>query len=226
MSNVLDRVKYGAGLATRAAFSFLKINLIGGLSTAASVATILYLVVHQSFGDGAGPGHVGGPGVAAVLFAVRPVALTLAAIILFASPIVLFVLGNKYILMKLAGRVINDNGETFLYPLLDKALSKVRTDQPELLRKGGDSLKARLRLIQGIKDQHENKWAKRITQWGLEKAELNDVDLGAENFSLTQTLRDRIVNALRAATTPSRSFFWITVTIQWLVVVLTFYRVA
>jgi hypothetical protein len=139
---------------------------------------------------------------------------------------VLFVLGNKYILMKLAGRVINDTGETFLYPLLDKALSKVRTDQPELLRKGGDSLKARLRLIQGIKDQHENKWAKRITQWGLEKAELNDVDLGAENLSLTQTLRDRIVNALRAATSPSRSFFWITVTIQWLVVVLTFYRVA
>lgn len=224
MSSTLDRVKYGAGLASAAAFSFLKINLVGGLSTALAVTSILLTVVGQSF-DGGGPGHAGGQAIVAVLFTLRPVAMVLTTIILFTSPFVLFALGNKYILMKLAARIGKDNGETYLYPLLDKALNKVRTEQPELLRKGGDSLKVRLRLIQGIKDRSENKWAKRITLWGLRKADLSNVDLGAEDLSLTQVLRDRIVLALLTITTPSRKFFWIIVGLQWLVVLLTLVKV-
>ena len=218
--STLDRVKYGASLATSAAFSFLKINLLGGLSTALAVTCILLLVVGQSF-EGGGPAHAGGWAVVVALFSVRPGAMLLATIIFFASPFALFFLGNKYILMKLAGRLLNDNGESYLHPLIDKALSKVRTEQPELLRKGGDSLKARLRLIQGIKDQQENQWAKRITLWGLNKADLGNVDFGAEDLSLTQVIRDRIVRSLRSMATPSRKFFWIIAGLQWLVVLLT-----
>lgn len=224
MSSTLDRVKYGAGLAASAAFSFLKINLLGGLSTALSVTCILLLVVGQSF-EGGGPGHAGAWAVVVALFSVRPVAMVLATLLFFASPFVLFALGNKYILMKLAGRLLNDNGEAYLYPLIDKALSKVRTEQPELMRKGGDSLKARLRLIQSMKDQQENKWTKRITLWGLKKADLSNVDFGAEDLSLTQVIRDRIISALRSSTTPSRKFFGIIVGLQWLVVVLTLVKV-
>lgn len=224
MSSTIDRVKYGASLAASAAFSFLKINVLGGISNALAVTCILLLVVGQSF-EGGGPAHAGGWAVVVALFSVRPAAMLLATIIFFASPFALFVLGNKYILMKLAGRLLNDNGETYLYPLIDKALSKVRTEQPELLRKGGDALKTRLRLIQSIKDQQENKWTKRITLWGLKKADLSTVDFGAADLSLTQVIRDRIINALRSSTTPSRKFFWMIAGFQWLVVLLTLLKI-
>lgn len=222
--STLDRVKYGASMAASAAFSFLKVNLLGSLSTALAVTCILLLVVGQSF-EGGGPAHAGGWAVVVALFSVRPAAMLLATIIFFASPFALFVLGNKYILMKLAGRLLSDNGETYLYPLIDKALSKVRTEQPELLRKGGDALKTRLQLIQGIKDQQENRWTKRITLWGLKKADLSNVDFGAADLSLTQVIRDRIISALRTITTPSRRFFWIIAGLQWLVVLLTLLKI-
>jgi hypothetical protein len=221
MGTTYDHVKYWTRLTASAAFSFLKINLVGGLSTGLCVTVLIFLIIHQSLGDGPGPGHVGGAGILVVLFSVRPVAFILAAIILFASPFLFFILGNKYIVMRISSKILKEKGEDLLFPLLETVLNKVKGGSPELLHKGSDMLKVKLRLIQEIKDSSHNKWAKRITTWGLERADLGSVDLGAENLSLTQILRDRIVMALRTFATPSRKFFWVILAVQWTAVVLT-----
>lgn len=225
MNKAFDGIKYGASLAASAAFSFIKINLIGGLSTGLATASMLVILLQQSFGDGPGPVHAGGTAVIVALFSMRPIASILTAAILFVSPFVLFALGNKYILMKLSNRLLQDKGEDLLHPLIDKALARVRKSQPDLLRKGGDALRTKLRIIQEIKDSSESKWTKRITVWGLKKADLDGVDFGAEDLRFTQTIRDRVVNALRTFSSPSRSFFWITLALQWAVVVLALWGI-
>jgi hypothetical protein len=221
MNKTSDRIKYGAGLAASAAFSFIKINLLGGLSTGLATAVMFLIMIAQGFGDGPGPAHVSGWAVIVVLFTMRPIAFILAVVILLVSPVVLFALGNKYILMKTASRMIKDKGEPLLYPLIDTAVHRIRQNQPDLLRKGGDTLKTKLRMIQAVKDSNENRWTKRITMWGLKKADLHDVDFGAEDLSIMQTIRDRVVVALHTFSTPSRKFFWIILTVQWCAVVLT-----
>jgi hypothetical protein len=221
MSKTFDRIMYGAGLAASAAFSFIKINLLGGLSTGLAVAVMFLLMSFQGFDDGPGPAHASGWAPIVVLFTMRPMAFILAIAILFVSPFALFALGNKYILMKTASRMIKDNGEPLLFPLIDTAVLKIRQGQPELLRKGGDTLKTKLRMIQAVKDSNENRWTKRITIWGLKKADLHEVDFGAEDLSIMQTIRDRVVVALHTFSTPSRKFFWIILAIQWCAVILT-----
>jgi hypothetical protein len=221
MNKTFDRIKYGAGLAASAAFSFIKINLLGALSTGLAVVVMFLLMSYQGFGDGPGPAHASGWATIVVLFTMRPIAFILAVAILFVSPFALFALGNKYILMKTAGRMIKDKGEPILYPLIDAAVLRIRQGQPELLRKGGDTLKTKLHMIQAVKDSNENRWTKRITMWGLKKADLHDVDFGAEDLSIMQTIRDRVVSALHTFSTPSRKFFWSILAIQWCAVVLT-----
>jgi hypothetical protein len=221
MNKTFDRMKYGAGMAASAAFSFIKINLLGGLSTGLAVVVMFLLMSYQGFGDGPGPAHASGWAAIVVLFTMRPIAFILAVAILFISPFVLFAMGNKYILMKTAGRMIKDKGEPLLYPLIDTAVHRIRQNQPDLLRKGGDTLKTKLRMIQAVKDSNENRWTKRITTWGLKKADLHDVDFGAEDLSIMQTIRDRVVVALYAFSTPSKKFFWIILAVQWCAVVLT-----
>lgn len=224
MNKSIDRIKYGASLAATAALSFIKINLVGGLSTGLATASMLLIMVQQSLGEGPGPIHAGGNATIVALFSMRPIASILTAAILIVSSFLFFALGNKYILMKLSNRLLHDKGEELLYPLIDKVLARIRKSQPDLLRKGGDALRTKLQIIQEIKDSSESKWTKRITVWGLKRADLDGVDLGAEDVSITKTIRDRVVNALRTVSSPSRSFFWIILAVQWAVVVLVLFE--
>lgn len=221
MNKNFDRMNYGAGVAASAAFSFIKINLLGALSTGLATAVMFLMMIAQGFGDGPGPAHVSGWAAIVLLFTMRPIAFILAVLILLVSPVVLFAMGNKYILMKTAGRILKEKGEPLLYPLIDTAVHRIRQSQPDVLRKGGDTLKTKLRMIQSVKDSNENRWTKRITTWGLKKADLQDVDFGAKDLSILQTIRDRVVLALHTFSTPSRKFFWIILAVQWCAVVLT-----
>lgn len=220
-----DKIKYGAKLTATAAFSFFKINIIGSVLTAIVVVASFLIMIGQCFGNGPGPGHASAGAFLVILFSMRPVAFILTTSILFISPIILFALGNKYILLKTANRLIKDKGESLLSALIEKIILRVKEKQPELLKKGADATKLKLKFLQEIKDSNDNKWIKRITTYGLNKINLNEIDFGDEHLSFSEIVKLKIFNSIQNIGKPSEKFFWITIIVQFLVLLLIILKI-
>ncbi|WP_163411000.1 hypothetical protein [Flavobacterium ajazii] len=214
-----DNFKYATKLFGSATFSFLKINIIGQLLIfALSVATLLIFLFQSSDGPGA-PGA--GIAVLLILFFERPIGFTLITLSIFITPFVLFSFGNKYIISKTVNKILSDKGEALLYPIIEKVLGKIKSNQPDLLKKGTDNTKLKLKLIQEISDSKDNnKWLKKIIIYGLKKANLDDVDFSDEKLSFTDVIKEKTISGLKNVSEPSRNFFWIILGIQILLLIL------
>jgi hypothetical protein len=204
-----ENLKYTSKLAGSAALSFLKINIPGQIFIAVfSVASIL-TIVFQSVGSGSSAAHVGGVAVLINLFLARPIGLSLVILSAFICPILLFTLGNRYLVSKVIHRLITDKGENILFPIIDKVLNKLKTRQPEIFSKSADKVKLKFKIVQEIKESNENKWLKKIILFALKKANMNGVDFNEENVSLSDIFKRIILTTLKNITEPSRNFFWI-----------------
>ncbi len=219
-----ENLKYTTKLAGSAALSFMKINVPGqiliGIFSAASILTILF----QTIDSGTSGTHINGIGVLISFFIVRPVASILTLLSLIVSPILLFSLGNKYILYRLIHQLVNDKGENILFPILDKILNKLQAKQPALFLKGTDRIKLKLKMIQEIKDSNENKWFKKIILFALNKVHLNEVDFADEKLNFNDIIKKNMLSVLKKITEPSRSFFWIICVVQLLLFILIFFK--
>ena len=217
-----ENLQYTAKLAGSAALSFLKINVPGQLLVGIFSAAILVTLLFQSVDGGA---HAGAEAGVVLIFLARPFACILALLAFFASPILLFYLGNKYIITKLINKVISDKGENILFPLLDKVLNKLQEKQPALFAKGSDKVLLKIKMVQEIKESTENKWFKRILLFALNKVHLSELDLADENMSFNDVVKKSTLTVLKSITEPSRSFFWIICGAQVLVFLLIILRV-
>ncbi|MFB9107385.1 hypothetical protein [Flavobacterium gyeonganense] len=212
---MIDNLKYTTKLFSSAAFSFLKINIIGQLLICAlSVATLLIFLFQSADGPGA-PGGLTIIPITMTLFFERPIGFTLTTLSIFVLPFILFSFGNKYIISKTTNKLLSDKGEKLLFPIIEKVLGKIKTNQPGLLKKGADNTKLKLRLIQEIKDSKEsNKWLKKIIIYGFKKINLDDVDFTNENISFVDIIKEKTISGLKDVSNPSRNFFWIIIGIQ------------
>jgi hypothetical protein len=217
-----ENLQYTAKLAGSAALTFLKINVPGQLLVGIFSAAILVTLLFQSVDGGA---HSGAEAGIVLIFVARPFASILALLAFFLSPILLFYLGNKYIITKLINKVISDKGENILFPLLDKVLNKLQEKQPALFAKGSDKALLKLKMVQEIKESTENKWFKRILLFALNKVHLSELDLADENMSFNDVIKKSTLTVLKSITEPSRSFFWIICGAQVLVFLLIILRV-
>lgn len=94
-------------------------------------------------------------------FANRPIGSILWFLVCVLSPFLFFAIGNKYILNKIANKIVNEKFETLIYPLLDKVLSKSSAlKQNKLVKNSADFSVQKLKLIQNIKNDSENKLLK------------------------------------------------------------------
>lgn len=218
---MIDNLKYTTKLFSSAAFSFLKINIIGQLLICTLSVTALLIFLFQS---AAGPGAPGGLAIipiTMILFFERPIAFSLITLSIFVLPFILFSFGNKYIISKTIHKLLSDKGETILFPIIDKVLGKIKSNQPELLKKGSDNTKLKLKLIQEISDSKDNnKWLKKIIIYGFKKVNLDDVDFTDEKISFTDIIKNKIISGLKDVSEPSRKFFWIILGIQILLLIL------
>ena len=221
-----DNFKYIAKLVSRSAFSFLKINILGQILVAIIAVISIIIIVNQSFGSGqgGGPVHVNGIAIVTFLFALRPIGFSLVVLSAIASPFLLFSLGNKYIISKTINRLISDKGENILFPIIDKVLNKIKSNQPELFQKGADKMKLKLKLLQEIKDSNDNKWLKKIILYAFKKIDLNEVDFKDENVSFSDIIKNKIIDSLKNVSKPNRNFFWIIIGLQVTVLVLIIFR--
>jgi hypothetical protein len=126
-------------------------------------------------------------------------------------------LGNKYIVKKLANRIIKDNSVNYIYPILDKILSKVKLHQPNLIRQGADYSMLKLKLAQEVKSETENKWVKRIISFGIKKMKLEDIDFQRGDLSVNEVVKVKIVDTLKYFSKPSRRGIWMVIGLQWVV---------
>lgn len=211
-----DHIKYLTQLAGRSALSFLKINIIGQALILGIAIISLSVLLYQSYGvaNGTDPVPAGVIGKIGYLFSSRPIASCLVLLSAIGAPILLFSMGNKYILTKAINRVVTDKGEDILFPIISRAISKIKSKQPELLQKGADKAKLKPQLVQEMKESDENKWTKKITIYALNKVDLNDVDFKDENLSFSDIIQKKIVDSLKNVSEPSRSFFWVIAGVQ------------
>jgi hypothetical protein len=218
MNQVLDNLKYFSKLSATAAISFLKINLLGAFSTVLSAIIGIYL---SSKGIDAGhSAHVSAAPWLVMVFAARPIGTVLMGLVLVASPFLFFMLGNKYTILKIAHRLLNDKAGKLIYPLLDKVFEQVKQKQPDLLRKGASYSMLKLKMLHEVKNGDGNKWVKRLVAMGISKIQLDEVDFNREDLSFADIIKDKIIDALQNLAQPSTKLVWLWIAVQWLVVIL------
>lgn len=117
-----EHLKYFAKLSSISIFSFLKINFLGSFTTII-IAIIGFIDLTKDINVGSS-GHFSAIPFVIMTFANRPIGSILWFLVCVLSPFLFFAIGNKYILNKIANKIVNEKFETLIYPLLDKVLSK------------------------------------------------------------------------------------------------------
>jgi len=168
---------------------------------------------------------INGQAAILVLFVARPISFGLTILSIFGAPILLFTLGNKYVIFRTINRLIADKGEQLLFPIIDRILNKAKDNQPQLFQKGTDKAKLQLKILQEIRDSKENKWFKKIISYGFKKVELDEIDFKDENVSFTEILKIKIIDKLKDISQPSRLFFYLILGWQALILLLTVFKV-
>ncbi len=207
------KVKYFAKVSGIGISSFVKINLLAAVSTVTVLITAFILLSRGI--DVGHSGHVSAIPFLMAMFLSRPVGSVLLLFIVI-SPYLFFMFGNKYIVSKISNRIIKDNSENYIYPMLDNVLAQLEKKQPDLFKKGADYTLLQMKLLQGVKEGTENKWLKRVIAFGIKKVKLDDVDFQNPNVSVADIIKNKVVNGLQNMTEPSRNNIWIILGLQWL----------
>jgi hypothetical protein len=224
MTQITEHLKYFTKLSSIAVFSFFKINLLGAISTIALII-MEYFLLTKNINAGSSA-HVSTIPFLTMTFFARPAGSIMWYLTCVLSPILFFILGNKYIITKLTHKVITDKSESLLNPLLDKVLLKFKSKQTNPIKTAADYTIAKMKLIHDVKSESDNKWLKKIISFGLKKIQLDDVDFSQEDLSFYDIIKAKTIQSLKNISQPSRELIWIVLGIQWLfflVIVLTKY---
>jgi hypothetical protein len=213
-----ENFKYFAKLSGVAIASFLKINILAVFSTVI-VIIVEFLILTKNI-DAGHSGHASPIPFLLLTFFTRPVGSILWYLTSICSPFLFFALGNKYIISKLSHKLITDKSESIINPLLERIFQKFKTKQPEILKNTGDFSLNKLKIIQEIKnDTIENKWMRKIIVFGMKKIKLDDVDFNKENQNFYDIIKEKTLQSLKDISETSRKLIWITIAIQWAILI-------
>lgn len=208
-----EHLKYYGKLSLSAGFSFLKIHLMGwGTMMLTVLISIFSLIGSVDFGKAA---HLTGDSYFVILITQRPVGCGLLLFLIF-SPALYVIFGNKYVLQKVIYRIVKDKSEDTLIPLLDQAITHLRTKQPDLFKKGMDFALVKLKLIHQIRTDSDNVWKRRICTFALKKVSMDDVDFSQDDLDAGELIRMKTIGYLNGVEQPSQLAIWICFAIQWI----------
>lgn len=214
---MIDRIKYIATLSTVGIINLVLTYSLTILCTLLTVALSLFHLLHTP--DTAVGPHSGGEVTALMIALQKPLQVVLI-IIIFVLGYVAIAAGTRYAAAKVTHRIVKDKSENYIYPLLDTVIAKCRALQPEPLKKGANFAVIKLRFIQNISAEKENKWVKRALTLGLKKLNLNETDLNREGLDMYDIIREKTIKALYENTSPSMVFMLIMLFAQWICMVL------
>lgn len=213
-----EKIIYFTKLASISIFSFIKINLLGIITT--TLFWIFgFILLAQNLSSGPSV-HAGGEMYVVLIAITNPFSSVLFYLMAVASPFLFFFIGNRYILKKLIHRILSDKAEKYLYPVLDSIFIKVKEKIEVSLKNGGNYKAVKELLIQQLRTEHENKWVRRIIKFGVKKVKLETVDFNQENITILELLKIKIIQTLIEYSRPSRKSIWILVLIQLVILLL------
>lgn len=208
-----ERLAYIGKLAFMSLFSFSKIILLGFVSTSLfGVLAFFIVLTENSPGQSA---HVSADPFLFTIIFIRPLACLLYVLTIFLSPYLVLVIATKYSYSKIAHRIITDKSERYLDPLLDKVLTKFKSNSesaghahnPKVIKK---------ELIRILRNENESRWLKAVIGLSLKQIDFHDVDFNKDNFSFTEVLKMKVIQAIHTISKPSRKYFWLLILTQWL----------
>lgn len=209
---MLEKLKYIGKLSAIAAFSFLKIYLLGIISTIA-VCIIDYILLSKNIRAG----HVSASAFLHLIFSTRPIGTIWWFLSIAVAPFLYFIYGKKYILSKITHKVISDKAESLLHPILDKIIAKIKAKRPDKEKNIVDFTHEKTEFIQELKsDKSENKWLKKMLILGLKKTKLEGIDNSKKNLDIYELIKNKVIWSLKEMTEPSRSSIWMIFGLQWL----------
>jgi hypothetical protein len=69
--------------------------------------------------------------------------------------------------------------------------SLLRNIQPDAIKIGADLGLAKIKLLDQVKSETDNKWLKKVLSFGLKKIKLDDVDLSQNNIAFTDIIKTK-----------------------------------
>ena len=208
-----ENLIYFAKLSASAVASFVKINILGSFTTV-FVVVVEFVLMSKNINAGSSA-HVSAIPFLTMMFAFRPIGSILCYITCLASSFLFFTLGNKYIISKLANKLITDKSESLINPLLDKVINKFQAKQPIAIKNVGDFSINKLKIIQDIQnDDSENKWLRKIVVFGMKKIKLDDIDFNQENQNFYDIIKLKTHQTLKNISEPSRKSIFILIGVQ------------
>lgn len=214
-----DSIKYGMKLSGVGVFSFLKLAVVGVFSAVVSLITGIVLLSNGLLVDEQGKVYESSFST----FIKDYPYLFILLLLILVSVYFIFSFASQYALRKVASRLIEDKAETYLEPLMDKAMDKTlgnisETEKKNMMQKGLDYSVLKLQTINNIKEETSNRWVKYLLTLGFSKLKLDDIPFGDENFNSRNEIKKRVLLAIKDFATPSSQLFWAIVIFHWLVI--------
>lgn len=214
---MIDRIKYYAKLSATGFFSFIKYFSLGNISAAFSFAIGLIILLMQIQLQAP---HVSGSAFMVMIFTLAPVQSILLLLIII-SGYFIFSLASGYAVKKVICKIIHDNAEGTLYPLIDKVTGRVQSGiTTSRIGKGIDSSVLKLQLIHTVKEQSENRWIKKTLTYAFRKMKIDDINFDNDNINLCDIIKQKTINSLNNASTPGKQKLWLIVGFHWLSVLI------
>ncbi|MBK6527964.1 MAG: hypothetical protein IPG07_21875 [Crocinitomicaceae bacterium] len=213
-----EQVLYYVKLASISVLNWIAINLINLFTFLITFFVGIYMFSDEIQFSGGSGAHAGMVMVYLYLiqaFFERPMEFLMLTFIFF-SPGFIYILSNKYVLSKIIHRLLKDKAENTLEPILDKVLVKFQPQETGILKKSTDYARVKLKLVQQLKSESENKIQKRVLTYGLKKAKLDDVDFTNPNINFNQIIKQKTIATLKEITKPSLSKIILILLLDWM----------
>lgn len=207
-----EHFTYFAKLSFKILMTFIKINLLGFISTVSVI--IIEFAILSTQGEGAPTNSYSFIPDFVYNFWNRPIGTFLWLLTCFASSITFFILGNNYIISKVAHQILTDKSESLVYPFLDKIFLRSKNNSPHVFKNIGDYSVNKIRMIQSVQeDQNENKWLRRIIAFAMKRVKLDDVDFKNKNQDFYEIFKTKTIQNLKEISEPSKMSIWIALII-------------
>ena len=211
-----NQTQYFTKLSAKSIFSLIKIYFLGVFCTVL-VLVFGFIQLFGSIDMGSAP-HTGAIPYLIFIYSVRPLASILLVLVLTLSPIIFFIVAQRYVVKKTVYQVIQEKSETLILPLLAQTIQQFQTKHPEFFQSIDSFIIHKIRIIQKIqKDTSQHIWKRKTMAYLLQKIRLDEVDLRDEKSSVADIITLKIKGILENFSPPSKKPIWILILVQWLV---------
>lgn len=152
-------------------------------------------------------------------YTISPVGTVLWVLAIVATPIIILIFSNNYVVNKTINKVIQDKSDSVIYPFLDNIISKLKDQQPDQVKEVADYSFDKIKIVQQIKeDASQNKWVKRILTYGIERTNIDPELFNIDHNNFYDIFKVKIIEKLDSLSDPTRTPILTVLGVQLLVI--------